>query len=80
MFCAFWAVLSYMLIVRSLDARGMKTPFPLLGLFLFRNLSNYHRLSRQETGRHGKLYYSFVFPMNLAWVLSAAAFLAHSIG
>jgi hypothetical protein len=79
LFCACWAVASYILLARSLHSRGVETPFPLLGLLLFRNLSIYSRLSKEETGRTGALLYSFVVPINFAMLLAVAGLVAQSI-
>lgn len=67
--CSIWAVVSAILITVALDQKGSKTPFPFLGALLFRNLTLYKKLTLQERGKVGCLYYSYVVPINLALVL-----------
>lgn len=71
--CAAWALISIILITRILDERGMKTPLPLLGLYLFRNLDRYREMTLKETGKVGRLFYAFVVPVNAAWMLALVA-------
>ena len=71
--CAFGGVASAMVITRSLDQRGMPTPFPFLLLFLFRNLERFKTITRNETGKVGWLFYSYLVSMNAALVLAVIA-------
>lgn len=67
--CVVWATVSGILLTRWLDQRGFRTPFPLIRLFLFRNLGRYKEITRNETGKVGPLFYSYVIPFNAALVL-----------
>jgi len=71
--CAGWALVSIILITRILDARGMKTPLPLIGLYVFRNLDRYREMTLKETGKVGRLFYAFIVPVNAAWMLALVA-------
>jgi len=71
--CVVWAVTSAILIVRALDQRGVRTPFPFIGALIFRNLGRYREATLRETGKVGPLFYSYVVPINLALVLALAA-------
>ena len=71
--CAIWATVSAILLTRFLDRRGLETSFPFIGMFLFRNLGRYSEITRAETGKIGPLFYSFVIPINAAWVLALLA-------
>lgn len=71
--CGLWAGASAVLIARALEPHGVRTPFPFLGLFIFRNLRRYGEITRRTTGRLGPLFYSYVVPINAALVLVAAA-------
>jgi len=67
--CGIWAAVSAVLLTRSLDQRGLTTPFPFIRLFLFRNLGRYREITRSETGNVGPLFYSYVISINVALVL-----------
>jgi hypothetical protein len=71
--CCLWAVVASIRIVEYLDRRGIRTPWPLLRLYFFRNMSRYREITVRETGRPGRLYYSFLIPINAAWMLALAA-------
>jgi hypothetical protein len=71
--CVVWAIVSAILLTRMLDKRRLKTPFPFFGLLLFRNIGRHREITRRETGRVGLLFYSYVVPINAAWVLALIA-------
>lgn len=74
--CALWAVVSAVRIAAVLDRLGIKTPFPFIVLFIFRNLNRYREITLRETGKVGPLFYSYVIPINAAWILALAAWWA----
>ncbi|MHC4339987.1 MAG: hypothetical protein ACYSX0_07220 [Planctomycetota bacterium] len=78
--CGAVAAATAVLIARSLERRGIKTPLPFIGALIFRNLSRYRELTRGETGKTGTLFYSYVVPINLALLLALAALAVHAIG
>jgi SAM-dependent methyltransferase len=61
------------LIARALERDGVTTPFPFLGLFIFRNLRRYSQSTRAKTGQTGPLFYSYVVPINAALILVVIA-------
>ena len=71
--CAIWATVVAVLIVIYLEKKGIKTPFILFRMYLFRNIRRYKEITVQETGKLGPLYYPFVVPINAALVLGLAA-------
>ena len=71
--CVVWALVSMILIARILDVRGLKTPLPLLGVYVFRNLDRYREITLKENGKVGMLFYAFVVPINAAWMLALVA-------
>lgn len=71
--CVVLAAVSAVLISVFLDQRGIKTPFPFMGLFIFRNLNRYREITRTETGKIGPLFYSYVVPINTALILVLAS-------
>jgi len=73
--CVIWAVVSAVLLTAALDRRGIKTPFPFIGALIFRNIVRYREVTLKETGAVGGLFFSYVIPMNAAWILALAAWL-----
>jgi hypothetical protein len=71
--CPVCAVTSAMLITGALARRGVRTPFPFIGVMLFRNLGLYREATIHETGRVGPLFYTYIVSINLALVLVLAA-------
>ena len=74
------AVVSALRITAALEQRGIHTPWPLLRLFVLRNLGRYRDLTRQETGEVGGLFYSYVIAINAAWILGLAGLLVRGGG
>jgi len=71
--CGLWAGVSAVLIAHALAGHGVRTPFPFLGVLIFRNLHRYSGMTRRTTGRIGPLFYSYVVPINAALILVVAA-------
>jgi len=65
---AVWGVVSSMVIVSRLRDRGIKTSFFLLRLLIIKYVAQYRAITREETGRTGPWFYSFIVAMNLALV------------
>jgi hypothetical protein len=61
------------LIARALEPHGVRTPFPFLGLFIFRNLHRYSEITRRTGGKIGPLFYAYAVPINAALVLLVVA-------
>lgn len=76
--CVLWALVSLVLLTAALERRGIRTPFPFMGALLFRNFSRYKELTRKETGKVGKLYYSYIVPINAALILFIVLLLMRS--
>jgi len=64
----------------ALNQRGIKTPYPFMGVLMFRNLHRYRKITVNETGKVGLLFYSFVIPINAAWILAIAALTLRNFG
>ena len=67
--CVIWAVVSIVMITAMLDRKGLKTPFPLMGFFIFRNLARYREITVKENGKTDPLFLSFIIAINLALLL-----------
>jgi hypothetical protein len=71
-----WGVASAVLIAEALRKRGVKVNWVFLRfLILSKYLGQYRDITRQETGRSGPLFYSYVVAMNLALLTAIAGIL-----
>ena len=61
-----------MLITRELEKRNVPVRFVWLRLMIFKYLHQYSRITREETGRVGPLFYHYIVPLNVALVLAVA--------
>ena len=68
--CAAWAVTAAVLIARDLEKRGIPVRFVWLRLMILKYLHQYSKITREETGRVGSLFYHYVVPLNVALVLA----------
>ena len=64
-----------MMIVHELSRRGVKINFFLLRLYLIKYIHQYKRITSEENGRIGPLYYPCVASVNLALVCVILALL-----
>lgn len=71
--CAVWSVVAAAMVAKSVERHGLKTPPLFIGTLVFRNLSKYKEVTRKREGRTGLLFYSYVVPINLAWIFVLAA-------
>ncbi len=76
---AIWAVVPAVMITAALDRHGIRTPFPFIGVLIFRNLIRYRQMTVSETGKVGGLFYSCVIPINTALILAVAALAVRSV-
>ena len=67
--CVVWAVAASVLIARELEKRGMPVSFLWLRLMIFKYVHQYCKVTRQETGHVGPLFYHYVVPLNVALVV-----------
>ena len=70
--CAVWAVTAAVLITRDLAKRGIPTSFVWLRLMILKYLHQYVKITQEETGRVGPLFYHYIVPLNVALVLAVA--------
>jgi hypothetical protein len=78
--CAVWAVFSALQVTRYLDARGLKTPSPFMGLYLFTNFGRYSKMTRADTGTTGSLCYSYIISIHMAHVFALLALALNVLG
>jgi hypothetical protein len=70
--CATWAVTASLLMVRELERRGLPVNVVWLRLSLLQHLHQYRRITRQETGHTGPLFYHYTIPLNVALLATVA--------
>ena len=61
-------VVSSLMMVDFLKKRGEKINFIWIRLFIFAYAEKYRKLSREETGKVGPLFYAWIISINLALV------------
>ncbi len=66
--------ISAMSIVGALQKRGVKINWLFLKLMILRYLNQYRNITRQETGKTGFLFYTYIFAMNLALIAALLGF------
>jgi hypothetical protein len=67
MVCLAWAITSMVLIISKVEKSGTRINFLLIRLFVFKYISQYNEMTRQERGKTGPLFYHFIVPMWLAF-------------
>ena len=68
--CAIWAVVASLLIARDLHKRGIPVSFFWLRLLILKYLHEYSKITKEETGHVGPLFYHYVVPLNVALLLA----------
>lgn len=68
--CGVWAVVASLLIAADLKKRGVPVSFVWLRLLILKYLHQYSKITQEETGRVGPLFYHYVVPLNVALVLA----------
>ena len=71
--CAVWGTVAAVRIAAFLDERGIKTPFFLFRVYVFRNISRYKKITTEETGKPGGLYGHCVYAFSASLVFALAA-------
>ena len=67
--CAVWAVVAAILIASDLSRRGVSINIIWLRVMILKYLHEYSKLTREETGKVGPLFYHYVVPLNIALVV-----------
>jgi hypothetical protein len=67
--CVVWAVVAAIRIAIDLDRRGVPVNVVWLRVMILKYLHEYSRITREETGRVGPLFYHYVVPLNVALVI-----------
>lgn len=68
--CAVWTATSAVLVSRFLEQRGHSISFFRFRAMILTYLEQYRRITREETGRVGPLFYHYVVPLYVAAALA----------
>ena len=71
-----WFIVSSGMIVNELMKRNHKIKFIIINMMLPVYVHRYRKVTLEETGKVGLLYYHWIFSINAALILAAAAILA----
>ncbi|UCC11640.1 MAG: hypothetical protein JSW02_09870 [candidate division WOR-3 bacterium] len=63
---AWWGIVSSIVILSFLKKRGIRINYLLLRILILKYLHQYHQITRQETGKPGPWFYSYIISMLLA--------------
>ena len=67
--CAIWSVVSAMVIVSFLSGKGVKINWILIKLYIVKYIGQYHEITKNEEGKPGPWFYSYIISINLALFL-----------
>ena len=67
--CVIWGVVAALLIAAYLQKRGQTINYIWLRMFILKYIGQYVKLTREETGHIGSLFYHYVIPLNVALVV-----------
>jgi hypothetical protein len=68
-------VIFAIMIVNEVSKRGVKISFLWLRLYIIKYIHEYRKLTKEETGKVGPLYYPCVVSVNLALICAIAGLL-----
>ena len=74
-----WFIIAGIMIVNELLKRNQKVSFVFIKLMLPVYAHRYKKITLEETGRVGYLFYHWVIAINTALILGIAAIISHSI-
>jgi hypothetical protein len=64
-----------MMIVHQLSKRGVKISFLLLRLYIIKYIHQYKKITLEETGKVGPLFYPCIISINMALVFTLLYFI-----
>jgi hypothetical protein len=66
---ALWGVASSLVIASFLSQRGIKINWLFFRILVLKYINQYHQITKQENGKPGPWFYSYIVSMLLALVL-----------
>lgn len=73
-----WGIVSSIAIVNFISKRGHKINYFLIRIMIYKYISIYNEITREENGRQGPWFYSYVVSMNAALVCVIIALVLRS--
>ena len=64
----FWGVVSSIVIISYISRRGVKINYFLLKLLILKYVHDYYKITKEESGKPGPWFYSYITSMNLALI------------
>lgn len=74
--CIAWNIVAGMLICRELGKRGVQVKYVFIKALIPFYAHRYKKMTLQETGRSGPLFYHWIISINAALVIGVAGLLA----
>ena len=65
-----WGIATSIMITSFLSKRGIKINYLFIRLFIFRYVRQYRKITIEETGKPGPLFYWFITSWNVALVFA----------
>jgi hypothetical protein len=65
---AAWGVVSSIVIASFLSKRGIKINWLFFRILVLKYIHQYHQITKQENGKPGLWFYSYIISMNLALI------------
>ena len=72
---AAWGAVSSLMIASFLSKRGTKINFLFFRVLVLKYIHEYHKITKQENGKPGPWFYSYIISMNLALVFAIVGLL-----
>jgi len=67
---AIFGIIFMIMIASFLSKRGIKINYVFLRLYIIKYIHQYRKITMEENGKPGNLFYAFIVSMNLALVLA----------
>ena len=68
--CVLCGVVSSVLIIAFLSKRGNKINYLLIRIYIYKYINQYRKITIEETGKVGPLFYSFIISFILALIFA----------
>ena len=68
--CVLCGVVSSVLIIAFLSKRGAKINYLLIRIYIYKYINQYRKITIEETGKVGPLFYSFIISFILALIFA----------
>ncbi len=68
--CIAWGVVSAIAIASFLSKRGHKLSFLFFRILILKYIHQYAKITKEETGKRGGWFYSYIISMNLALIFA----------